>query len=1117
MLYLYQSVDTISLFEAWKQQVSRPVGRNVLQPRTIIVPNMDIASWLQVHLSEQEGIAANLDFQLPAGFFRAQFERMDPEVRGSLLDKPRLRWMIFTLLGEAERDGGYPDSWDVLMDWIRSRSNGTQVGRSGQGVRWDLAGQIGDVFDQYIMYRPDWLLAWERGEQWLGEGEDPGFMYAWQPSFWKWLMDRWAGTRHRAGLLREWLERLGNDQVIREALPETIHIFNVKQVPPALIEALMACSKEVDVHWYLSEHAFVGAYDDRFFKGLNTEQVEFRELFDEVAGRSGAQVVRFRVGAAHGTVAPVLERVGGVAVHRCHSAHREVEVLRDRLMELFDTTELRPHEVAVVTPDPDLYAPFMREAFQVDSSDGVRIPVRILGGRKTDRALVSEAILQALHVAGTRFKVTEVMDWMGQAPVLGRYMDEHRLRPVLHRWIDEQMIRWGSDRAHVSTSDFELNGRHTWEHGLERLLLAKIGSEDQDFEFQGVLSGSSVITQAETVFLGRVMQAFDALERLREASKSTESVSFWVEFLSDVIHLCIDSEWKEAVDQVRAQLYDLAKIDELVGLEAVSLSIIHSYLKEQLQKSGLGRSWHPGEVTFTGMVSLHEIPFKVIAVVGLNDGSMPGRTPVSAFDMIPKFKRKGDRVRRLADRQLFLDYLCTPSEHLYLSYTGLRQTDNKVIAPSVMIPLMEDHLKRLSKDGRFCVPIEYHHRLQPFHPEYFSGSGVMHSYSLINAELAAQLDGGNAERSDTLLPELTPARIRELKEMGPLGEVLAWKRDTEVGVASFMSYFVDPCRYVLKDVIGVDLREGDVPSDDDEPLGIDGLSAWKMRNEMVGSVVDHWAATGSLPSRERVEAQLSGFVHRYEVMGWVPDALAGQSRLRDIVDQSRDLIREFEGLVSGLTDLPLTSHELDLDVDLGSGLGFRIKGSLPLCAGNQYVVVEVGKASPARDLKYWMNHVLLNTVEPVDSTIIYRDDSPTLMKFASMDRDAALRIVHDLGWFFVLGQRHLMPLYASMSEQYISNLSKGFDSISSLYALQDALSSDDAFNRSLDDVKSEWVRHVWREVELLGTSVENAESGVTTDELDSVSGLDVEVLTKIDAFRVFSELIYRRVMEDQVK
>ncbi len=1117
MLYVHEAVDIKSLFGAWKQQVSRPVEGNVLQPKTVIVPNMDIASWLQVHMAEQEGIASNLDFQLPAGFFRLQFEKMDPRVRSTLLDKPTLRWMIFTLLGEVDINGVYPKSWTVLLEWIHGRTSGTQIGGGGQGIRWDLAGQIVDVFDQYIMYRPDWLLAWEHGEHGFMDGEEPGYMHAWQPSFWNRIIERWPQTKHRAGLMEEWKLRIQTDAAVQSTLPSTIHVFNVKQVPPALIEALMISSKVVDVHWYMSEHVLSDDYNDRFFKGLNSEQVEFRELFEEIAGRSGAQVLRCRVGESVGTVAPVLEKAGGVLVHRCHSAHREVEVLRDRLLDLFDTTELRPHEVAVVTPDPDLYAPFMREVFQVDGKDGVRVPVRIHGGHKSDRALISEAILQAIHLAGTRFKVTELLDWMGQAPVLGSYMDEHRFRPVLHRWIEDQMIRWGSDKSHVSTLEFELNGRHTWEHGFERLLLAKIGSEDQDFEFDGVLSGSSVITQAETEFLGRVLQVFDALDRLRMAYKSTKPVGFWVDFIGQIIDLCIDPNWKESTDLLRSQLLELKKIDEMIRLEGVSLPIINSYLKGQLQKGGLGRSWHPGEITFTGMVSLHTIPFKVIAVVGLNDGSLPGRTPVSAFDLIPKFKRIGDRVRRQADRQLFLDYLLTPTGHLHLSYTGLRQTDNKVIAPSVMIPFMMDHLKRLSPKGRFFVPSEYHHRLQPFHPDYFRSAGEMHSYSEVNAQLAAELGSGRLVETGTLLPELTPARIVELTGMGELGEVLDWDQEKEIELDKFLAYFTDPCRYVLKDVVGVDLREGEVPTEDDEPLDIDRLSAWKMRNEIVGFVVDSWSATGSLLSVERVDDQVSKLLYRYELMGWIPDALAGQSRVSKIIDESRALIREFEILVSGLKGLPFSSHEIDLDVDLGHGLHFKLKGVLPTHAGNQYIAVEVGKISPSRALKYWILHVLQNTVQSVETTVIYRDDTPKLLRFASMERNEALMCVRNLGWFFIMGQTHVMPLYASMCEEYTGKVAKGADSLSSLYTLQDTLRSDDTFNYTLNEAKSEWVKHVWRDTDLLETSVSSAESDVGPEVLVGVTEIDVNIFTQIDAFRAYSELIYKRMKEDQIK
>src|SRR3546814_8222328 len=51
--------------------------------------------------------------------------------------------------------------------------------------RLSLAAKIADVFDQYLLYRDDWLAAWERGETFdLGPDE------AWQALLWRELTKR---------------------------------------------------------------------------------------------------------------------------------------------------------------------------------------------------------------------------------------------------------------------------------------------------------------------------------------------------------------------------------------------------------------------------------------------------------------------------------------------------------------------------------------------------------------------------------------------------------------------------------------------------------------------------------------------------------------------------------------------------------------------------------------------------------------------------------------------------------------------------------------------------------------------------------------------------------------
>ena len=53
-----------------------------------------------------------------------------------------------------------------------------------------------------------------------------------------------------------------------------------------------------------------------------------------------------------------------IEIHSCHSPMREVEVLYDRLLALFDhDRKLQPRDILVMTPDIDTYAPLIEAVF----------------------------------------------------------------------------------------------------------------------------------------------------------------------------------------------------------------------------------------------------------------------------------------------------------------------------------------------------------------------------------------------------------------------------------------------------------------------------------------------------------------------------------------------------------------------------------------------------------------------------------------------------------------------------------------------------------------------------------------------------------------------------------
>ena len=78
------------------------------------------------------------------------------------------------------------------------------------------------------------------------------------------------------------------------------------------------------------------------------------------------------------------------------------------------------------------------------------------------------------------------------------------------------------------------------------------------------------------------------------------------------------------------------------------------------------------------MTPMRNVPFKVVAMLGLNNGKVPRQESAISFDLMARLGRsKGDRTKRDDDRYLFLESILSAREYLYLSFVGKSVKANK--------------------------------------------------------------------------------------------------------------------------------------------------------------------------------------------------------------------------------------------------------------------------------------------------------------------------------------------------------------------------------------------------------------------------------------------------------
>jgi exodeoxyribonuclease V gamma subunit len=223
-----------------------------LENELILVQSNGIAQWLKMALAADAvsgggggcGIAAALEALLPSRFVWQAYRAVlgadaVPEV--SPFDKPRLVWRLMRLLPQLLAQAEFSPLARFL------------AGDTDLRKRHQLAERLADLFDQYQMYRADWLAAWANGDDVLltarGGREALPPVQRWQPALWRALLADVGpvlADSGRAAVHTRFLAAVAQrrDAPRPPTLPRRVMVFGISSLPAQTLEVLSAIA-----HW----------------------------------------------------------------------------------------------------------------------------------------------------------------------------------------------------------------------------------------------------------------------------------------------------------------------------------------------------------------------------------------------------------------------------------------------------------------------------------------------------------------------------------------------------------------------------------------------------------------------------------------------------------------------------------------------------------------------------------------------------------------------------------------------------------------------------------------------------------------------------------------------------
>ncbi|WP_255556578.1 exodeoxyribonuclease V subunit gamma [Methylococcus sp. Mc7] len=636
---------------------------------------------------------------------------------------------------------------------------------------------------------------------------------------------------------------------------------------------------------------------------------------------------------------------------------------------------LKVSDILVVTPRLEEAAPLIDAVFGT-APPARRIPYTITGLRRTVENPAAAALLALLDLFASRCKASRVYEFLQRPLVHARFGLEPDDLERVHGWFRAAGIRWGLDGAHRKAAGVPEVERHSFRDGLDRLFLG-YALGDVPAPFDGRLPAADA-EGSESLALGGFAHFVDTLDHWHRAWSTPAAPEAWIERLNALAgdFLAETPETVTDLQEVREAIAALSRHWAEAGVtEAIAPDVVRAALEALLDDPARG-GLPSGRVTFTAMASLRSLPYRVVCVVGLNDGVFPSPDRPAEFDLIAQTPRRGDRQRRHDERNVFLDLLLAARERLYLSYTGRSVRDNAPLPPSTLLSELLDYVLPLvaaegesPEEARRRLVVE--HPLQAFSPVYFDAAAPKDPRLVsFNAEYCEALkaaappvpvsmdeDSGEDEPPESAAP-FFPAKLSE-----PEPE---WRELSLDGLKRFLR---NPCRYLLEQRLGLTLAEGEEELADDEPF----LPGYFDRGEvaerllplMLSGAADEAVEAAAKAGNEYPQGRLGELLLEGEL-----------ARIRDYAERISEQTRE-----KPLEPLP---GALVFEIE---GETWTLSGALGQVRPRGLVGWRYDDTRPADYLSGWLDHLFLNAlavrgVEPA-TTWISRDGEYRLRPVAA--------------------------------------------------------------------------------------------------------------------------------------
>lgn len=830
MFVLYNSNRTEALAEQLASVISESGGHTLFAKAVFLVQSREMERMLSQFLADRFGVWGNSRYLLPMQFIEHICQTLGAHLDSDSFDRSILSWRLELLLRNLE---------DPAMQSLKSYLSGDRSDLK----RYQFARQLAHLFDQYQIMRPELIRSWDRGHRFTANSSE-----GWQLNLWEQLRVQ-SSSKHRGEVIAGLIDRLQKSS--QDIPPEfrRVFVFGLHTLPPLFLTILKALAETTDIHLFLLAPCAL------YWGDMETRRSRFSRVSEEVGysgsgtfhpllaglGRQGAdfqellldQVEEMIDGpdlfVSHGdeVETSVLYRLqddllagrwdepgasassltcdDSVVIVSCHSRMREASVLKDYILKwLTDDPGLRLHDIVVMAPDIQLYADLIPAVFKDVAHD-------ISDCRKRRDNRYVEIFSQFLDLFFGRYSGPEIVSLLDQPEVRTAFSISSSDLETIRYWLKDVGIRWGlsaEQRHHDGLADFDTG---SWLNGLERMLLGLAAGSKEPI---GSIVPYIDIEGGDAELLGSLCLFIELIDQSRRETKKHLTLLDWSALLQTMSSRLFGDNDSADFVKLQEMLTGLAEQSGGHHNEPLRFEVIHQWFEYEAGATS-SMNFLRGRLTFCSMLPMRSIPFKVICLLGLNDGEFPKQDRFLPFNLLTQSYEKGDRSQRADDRYQFLEAILATRQRLYISYIGQSIRTNDPIPPS---PVVSELIESIEQSGG-SITVR-NHPLQPFDASYFSAETDLFSHHRYYCRTAQSFRSPRDE------------------DFGPwFRDQVEITEDNHLHFDDLMSFVGNPQRFFVRNILEMTLRTEEELLEDNEPFSLEALERYLVSQELLETLM----------------------------------------------------------------------------------------------------------------------------------------------------------------------------------------------------------------------------------------------------------------------------------------